>query len=82
MPKETIHGQTLFGADEPPWRVDVAWGRDTHVQLTTLTGEGLGIKTVDPDSADGLWVSLDREAINRLIRVLRKARDQAFGIDE
>lgn len=28
------------------------------------------------------WVELDRETINRLIRELRTARDQAFGKDE
>lgn len=30
----------------------------------------------------GLWTTLDRDGINRLIRVLRRARDQAFGRDE
>lgn len=29
----------------------------------------------------GLWGTLDREGCNRLIRVLRRARDQAFGAD-
>lgn len=30
----------------------------------------------------GLYATLDREGINQLIRVLRRARDQAFGRDE
>lgn len=30
----------------------------------------------------GLWTWLDRPAINRLIRLLRKARDTAYGRDE
>jgi hypothetical protein len=30
---------------------------------------------------DGIFVDLDRDGINRLIRALRKARDQAFGAD-
>lgn len=29
----------------------------------------------------GLWCDLDRHGINRLIRTLRKARDQAYGAD-
>lgn len=29
----------------------------------------------------GLWGTLDREGCNRLIRTLRRARDQAFGAD-
>jgi hypothetical protein len=30
----------------------------------------------------GFYVDLDRDAINRIIRNLRRARDQAFGRDE
>lgn len=33
-------------------------------------------------SQSGWYVDLDRKGINDLIRVLRKARDQAFGRDE
>jgi hypothetical protein len=29
----------------------------------------------------GLWSTLDREGCNQLIRLLRRARDQAFGAD-
>lgn len=32
--------------------------------------------------AEGFYVDLDRAGINRLIRNLRRARDQAFGRDE
>ena len=88
MPKETIHGgrhAATIDNDHPqyPIRVDVAWGRDhEYVQLSTLTRDGFGIKTVDPESPDGLWASLGRADINRLITVLRKARDQAYGADQ
>lgn len=34
------------------------------------------------DMATGLWSTFDREDVNRLIRVLRRARDSAFGRDE
>lgn len=91
MPKETIYGEWRpVPADTPPekiemagapFRVDVAWGHEASVQLSTLTNDGYGIRTVDPESPDGLWVTLDRNAINRLIKSLRKARDQAFGED-
>lgn len=30
----------------------------------------------------GLWSSLERHDINRLIKILRKARDSAYGRDE
>lgn len=36
----------------------------------------------NPDGGKGLYASLDRAAVNDLIRVLRRARDQAFGRDE
>lgn len=32
--------------------------------------------------SEGMFVSLDRYGINKLIRHLRRARDQAFGRDE
>ena len=35
-----------------------------------------------PSISGGLYLQLNREAINRLIRQLRRARDQAFGRDE
>lgn len=46
-------------------------GRDI---LDAVTGSQAGM--------DGLWTWLDRPATNRLIRLLRKARDNAFGRDE
>lgn len=35
----------------------------------------------DPDGFEALDLNLDRDGINRFIRLLRKARDQAFGAD-
>lgn len=29
----------------------------------------------------GFWADFDRASVNRLIRILRKARDQAYGAD-
>ena len=40
------------------------------------------IPTEGNSSEMGLWATLDRDGINTLIRVLRRARDQAFGRDE
>jgi hypothetical protein len=36
----------------------------------------------EPHFTDGMYVDLDRAGINKLIRNLRRARDQAFGRDE
>lgn len=55
-----------------------------------LAGYGRSILDVieasqtSPGTAEyvGVWSTLDRGAINRLIRTLRRARDAAFGRDE
>lgn len=106
-----------------PFAIEVAWGRETHLQLATInlplqTGddartkelqtirEALEYLAVDPagglpseEAADwkgkaldaawvlntmarGLYVDLNRDRTNRLIKVLKRARDQAFGADE
>lgn len=36
----------------------------------------------DTELMTGLWSTLDRQEINDLIRILRRARDAAFGRDE
>ena len=49
---------------------------EVRAQMDKLLGDGtLAAFT-------GLWGTLDREGCNRLIRTLRRARDQAFGRDE
>lgn len=87
MPKEYV--DSSFGPvfDEtgapvdtgPSFRVKVGWSRECgDVQIATVnpeTEEGF-------DGAAGYYVDLDRRAINDLIRILRRARDQAFGRDE
>ena len=84
MPKEYVDSvQSLpRSADEPaepPFRVRVGWSRER--------GDA-EIRTVNPateesfDETGGWNVWLDRRGINDLIRILRRARDQAFGRDE
>lgn len=77
MPKETIatnqHPTDNDGNTPPPWRLSVGWQVDGYdVQV------GAGI---DGDYEAGQFFHLDRQDVNRLIRSLRKARDQAFGAD-
>ena len=68
-------------------RVEVGWSAGT-VQLATASDDldvlrALG-EAAAPNQTDwrGVFVQLDREGINDLIRNLRKARDSAFGRDE
>jgi len=96
MPAEHVYGiqhsmPTPDGRSEPVIGgvplVDVRWNRDgEYVQIVTKETDAHGGRLVGdaPEThyTDGLYVDLDRNAINRLIRNLRRARDQAFGRDE
>lgn len=80
MPRETFYPASN---DEPDCRVEVRWSKERFLQVGTTK------HFVDPCADvssqewwEGQWVDLDRQTINDLIRVLRRARDQAFGRDE
>ena len=72
MPKEVIYPSVPERPDRLSPRAEVGWQPKCWVQLRIRDhGDELG----------GMCADLDREQINRLIRTLRKARDQAFGAD-
>lgn len=86
MPKEIIYGTVLDG-----FTIKVGWDRDSNIQVASLADEGekrvrdiLAAEERDPTGRvfDGWYVTLDRDGVNKLIRTLRRARDQAFGRDE
>lgn len=74
MPREIV-------SDANDARFGVEWGeRDAFPLLTSWRAERL------PDGTCGGWTptscfALDRKAINKLIRDLRRARDAKFGRD-
>jgi hypothetical protein len=90
MPKEYVDDAWDFAeavdmegnpVEKPPmFRVKVGWNREAgDVQIATVNES----EDVDQFSVEsGLHVNLDRRGINKLIRHLRHARDQAFGRDE
>ncbi len=96
MPAEKTYGMQHrldipgAGKEVPPQVpiVDVRWGRDQgYVQVVTKAEDPFGGRFGGDDDltivvTDGFYVDLDRNAINTLIRNLRRARDQAFGRDE
>jgi hypothetical protein len=70
MPKEIItYGEFQQGET---W-AEVHWNRDDTVVSVCVRKED----DLDPPR----YAYLDRAALNKLIRVLRRARDQAFGAD-
>ena len=57
----------------------VGWSRETgHVEIGM---DELLIATEHGTHDRGMYASFDRAGLNRVIRSLRKARDQAFGPD-
>lgn len=96
MPKETIYDQACMydvvvgwtpsqsvqvGINSTDNRAIVdklieAPSDELRATLDKLTGSG------QLAAFTGLWGTLDRAGCNRAIRMLRKARDEAFGRDE
>ena len=76
MPKETFYpiNPDHEGTDE---RLQVDWHRTdlSNVYVTVVYNRPDGV--VVP-----VCVDLDRPGLNRLIKTLRRARDQTFGADE
>ena len=80
MPREAINSD-----DGGSTRIELSWQHDAYVQLTTA------IRREEPESGEaparaayetGAYVPLDRYGINRLIQLLRRARNAAYGRDE
>jgi hypothetical protein len=83
MPKEMVIDSCGMFNEDPTrgLRAEVRWSRDAEfVQLSTVADSLPELSGFS--GGEGWHVSLDRRAINDLIRYLRKARDQAFGRDE
>lgn len=58
-------------------QAELGWSREAYFAQ-------LGVTIEDPSidwEKRGYFIQLDRDGINRLIRALRKARDQVFGKD-
>lgn len=92
MPKEIIHSKYFTGgpgALEATF-VHVGWSKEAeHVEMATIAPDGQ-VAAWDPDTQThipvgggqpGWFLQLDRPGINRLITVLRQARDDAYGRD-
>ena len=77
MPKEVIRNASQLGTDDQ-CHTEIRWNRDQYVQIAT-------VKKADDYHNDGRvegwFVDMNRDSLNELIRVARRARDQAFGAD-
>lgn len=77
MPKEVIRNASALG-DDQLCHTEIRWSRDQYVQLATVRKTEDYSKNGD---VQGWFVDMDRNSLNELIRVARRARDQAFGAD-
>ncbi len=84
MPKEIVLGDTRFSPSDDEEEVEalvqVRW--DPYPVGTVQIATFSRAKVTHDMIWDGYHTDLDREGINRLIKNLRRARDQAFGRDE
>ena len=83
MPKEIVVESPGYIPEDSDKQalVEVTWQRSLeHVQVATFARHPVTLETIGREEA--MFVTLDRSAINNLIRNLRRARDQAFGRDE
>lgn len=80
MPKELIYGPRGASAGTTEPRLSVQWSRDREVQIGTIAPEDARLSPTP--EGNGWFLTLDRAGINKTIRALRRARDQAFGRDE
>lgn len=75
MPKEVVYDHsTQYHSLTVGWNSDPG-GVGITAQMCADAGEGMA------KAGPAVDVHLDRAGINRLIRLLRKARDAAFGAD-
>ncbi len=96
MPKELIYSAEALGVRRyvedgidapslyPVEHLAVGWQKDRNVQVGVTAGPAAVIRVSGTDvggEVDSLWMDLDRDACNRLIRSVRKARDSAYGPD-
>lgn len=83
MPMEVISRSTC--ADGPNNQFTVQWGKSNVPDPSVILASWCEALLPNGERADwmpGAAWDLDRETINKLIRVLRRARDQAYGRDE
>lgn len=71
-------GSALVAIDDTA--VKVGWSKEAeHVEIAVVSHRDRSDGSV-PD-AEAQHSQMDRDGLNRLIRILRKARDDAFGAD-
>ena len=83
VPTRTKIGQIFNGRmNELGWDMPEFETSDKEAEWFANLGRAVLDAITGSSETNGSWTWFDRPAINRLIRLLRKARDNAFGRDE
>jgi hypothetical protein len=79
MPKEILHDNTIpeGATNSTPMAIQVTWFREGSVEIASIN-----LDKEQHTEERGWFTFMNRKMINDLIKVLRKARDQAYGADE
>lgn len=86
MPKVVIddrftgHDDDAVAAGSPS-QLKIGWSKEAeHVEVATIAPDDMVLHPTP--EGNGWFVQMDRSSINRAIRALRQARDDAFGKDQ
>jgi len=81
-PQQTAIGQLFFEKRGLDLELDPPKDSDGEAEFFNQLGRDILDSITGSSDVCGIWTWLDRPGINRFIRILRKARDTAFGRDE
>jgi len=83
VPSQTKIGKIFFEKRRQDFEEHIDFqSSDEEAEFYNALGRDILDAVTGSSTMDGLWTWLDRPGTNRLIRLLRKARDASFGRDE
>jgi hypothetical protein len=81
MPSVKVHDRDRAHDRDSDFSLKIGWSKESeHVQVATIAADDARTLRPTPEG-NGWFVQMDRHGINRAIRALRQARDDAFGKD-
>lgn len=83
VPSQTAIGKIFFNNRRQDFEEHIDFkSSDEEAEFFNQLGRDILDAVTGSSSMDGLWTWLDRPGVNRMVRILRKARDVTFGRDE
>jgi hypothetical protein len=83
VPSQTQIGKIFFEKRRQDFEEHMDFATsDAEAEFYNQLGRDILDAVTGSSTTDGIWTWLERSGTNRLIRLLRKARDASFGRDE